>query len=80
MEKPLRENPTTGFPLRLEIPHNPRDTHFPTATTAARLPFRLHLKWRDNPAYGYILEWLDASQERFGGRETNAWHPLQRPI
>ncbi|HVA71600.1 MAG TPA: hypothetical protein VNF02_00710, partial [Candidatus Limnocylindrales bacterium] len=50
--------------LRLEIPHNPRDSHFPTATTAARLPFRLHLKWRDNPAYGYILEWLDAGFRR----------------
>ena len=57
--KPLRGNPTTGFPLRLGIPHNPRDSHFPTATTAARLPLRLHLKWRDNPGYGYILKWLD---------------------
>ena len=26
-------NPT--FPVRLEIPHNPRDSHFPTAPTAA---------------------------------------------
>jgi hypothetical protein len=23
------------FPARLEIPHNPRDSHFPTAPTAA---------------------------------------------
>jgi hypothetical protein len=23
------------FPPRLEIPHNPRDSHFPTAPTAA---------------------------------------------
>ncbi len=35
VEKPLRGNPKKqGFPLRLEIPPNPRDFHFPTATTA----------------------------------------------
>ena len=34
MEKPLRGKPKTGFPLRLEIPHTPRDSHFPTATAA----------------------------------------------
>ena len=33
-------------------------------TTAARLALRLHFKWRDNPDYGFILEWLDA----FSGR------------
>ena len=33
--KPLRGNPKTGFPLRLEIPQKPRDSHFPTVTTAA---------------------------------------------
>src|SRR5215469_11732493 len=35
VEKPLRgkvRKPT--FPLRLEIPHNPRDSHFPTAPAA----------------------------------------------
>ena len=34
VEKPLRGNPKTGFPLRLEIPHTPRDSHFPTASAA----------------------------------------------
>ena len=35
-----------------------RDSHFPTAATAAVA--RLHFKWRDNRGYGYILKWLDA--------------------
>jgi hypothetical protein len=35
VEKPLRGNPKTGFPLRLEIPQRARDSHFPTASTAA---------------------------------------------
>ena len=35
VEKPLRGKPKTGFPLRLEIPPTPRDSHFPTAPTAA---------------------------------------------
>jgi transposase len=35
VEKPLRGKPKAGFPLRLEIPQNRRDSHFPTATTAA---------------------------------------------
>ena len=34
-EKPLRGNPKAGFPLRLEIPQRARDSHFPTASTAA---------------------------------------------
>ena len=34
VEKPLRGNPKTGFPLRLGIPHTPRDSHFPTASAA----------------------------------------------
>src|ERR1700675_39715 len=34
VEKPLRGNPKTGFPLRLEIPQRARDSHFPTASTA----------------------------------------------
>lgn len=36
VEKPLRGKPKAGFPLRLEIPHTARDSHFPTAaaTTA----------------------------------------------
>jgi transposase len=34
VEKPLRGKPKTGFPLRLEIPQTPRDSHFPTATAA----------------------------------------------
>src|SRR5216683_1216644 len=33
--KPLRGNPKAGFPLRLEIPPKARDSHFPTAATAA---------------------------------------------
>ncbi len=33
-----------------------RDSHFPTAPVAG---LRLHLKWRDDPLYGYILRWLD---------------------
>jgi len=35
VEKPLRGKPKTGFPRRLEIPQRRRDSHFPTATTAA---------------------------------------------
>src|SRR5260221_3494986 len=35
VEKPLRGKPKTGFPLRLGIPQRARDSHFPTATTAA---------------------------------------------
>ncbi|MGH9571998.1 MAG: hypothetical protein ACRD40_00495, partial [Candidatus Acidiferrales bacterium] len=35
VEKPLRGKPKAGFPLRLGIPPNPRDSHFPTAATAA---------------------------------------------
>jgi len=35
VEKPLRGNPKAGFPLRLEIPPKARDSHFPTAATAA---------------------------------------------
>jgi transposase len=40
VEKTLREKaPRRAFPLRLEIPPTPRDSHFPTATTRSR-----HLK------------------------------------
>jgi transposase len=35
VEKPLRGNPKAGFPPRLEIPQRSRDSHFPTASTAA---------------------------------------------
>ncbi len=35
VEKPLRGNPKAGFPLRSEIPQRARDSHFPTASTAA---------------------------------------------
>ena len=35
VEKPLRGNPKTGFPRRLEIPQRARDSHFPTASAAA---------------------------------------------
>jgi transposase len=34
--KPLRGKPTTGFPLRLEIPQPRRDSHFPTAAATTR--------------------------------------------
>src|SRR5581483_3478845 len=34
VEKPLRGKPNAGFPLRLEIPHSPRDFHFPTPAAA----------------------------------------------
>ena len=34
VEKPLRGKPKAGFPLRLEIPQQRRDSHFPTATAA----------------------------------------------
>lgn len=37
VEKPLRGKPTAGFPLRLEIPPTPRDSHFPTASAAGHL-------------------------------------------
>jgi len=37
VEKPLRGNPKTGFPLRLEIPQRARDSHFPTAATTGSL-------------------------------------------
>ncbi len=43
-------------PLRLGIPHPPRDSHFPTAATTN---FRLHFQCLDNLSYGYILKWLD---------------------
>lgn len=32
-----------AFPLRLEIPHTPRDSHFPTATTAVSQPQTGHI-------------------------------------
>ena len=32
-----------AFPLRLGIPHNPRDSHFPTATTAVSQPQTGHI-------------------------------------
>lgn len=35
VEKALRGNPKTGFPLRLEIPQSARNSHFPTASAAA---------------------------------------------
>jgi transposase len=35
VEKPLGGNPKAGFPPRLEIPQRARDSHFPTASTAA---------------------------------------------
>src|SRR5690348_17109414 len=38
VEKPLRGKPKAGFPLRLEIPPNPRDSHFPTTSAAAFIP------------------------------------------
>src|ERR1700674_501877 len=56
VEKPLRGNPKTGFPLRLEIPQTARDSHFPTATAAA---VRLHRKCPDNTPESYIPKWLD---------------------
>src|SRR5882762_4497019 len=56
VEKPLRGNPKTGFPLRLEIPPSARDSHFPTAPAAA---VRLHRKCPDKPTESYILKWLD---------------------
>jgi transposase len=34
VEKPLRGKPKAGFPLRLEIPQQQPDSHFPTATAA----------------------------------------------
>jgi hypothetical protein len=34
VEKPLRGKPKAGFPLRLRIPQQRRDSHFPTATAA----------------------------------------------
>src|ERR1700686_4490881 len=61
VEKPLRGNPKTGFPLRLEIPQTARDSHFPTATAAA---VRLHRKCPDNTPESYIPKWLD-TQCRF---------------
>jgi transposase len=35
VEKALRGKPKPGFPRRLEIPQNRRDSHFPTATATA---------------------------------------------
>src|ERR1700686_4881373 len=58
VEKPLRGNPKTGFPLRLEIPQTARDSHFPTATAAA---VRLHRKCPDNTPESYIPKWLDTA-------------------
>src|SRR5712691_6966770 len=65
VEKALRGNPKTGFPLRLEIPQTARDSHFPTATAAV---VRLHRKCPDNPPQSYILKWLDTEgRRRVGG-------------
>jgi transposase len=38
VEKPLRGKGKATFPLRLEIPHKARDSHFPTATAAVHRP------------------------------------------
>jgi transposase len=44
VEKTLRgKAPLRAFPLRLEIPHTPRDFHFPTATTAVSQPQTGHI-------------------------------------
>jgi transposase len=44
VEKTLRgKAPRRAFPLRLEIPHTPRDSHFPTATTAVSQPQTGHI-------------------------------------
>ena len=37
VEKTLREKVQRSFPLNLQIPHNTRDSHFPTASTATNL-------------------------------------------
>ena len=59
VEKPLRgklQKPT--FPLSLQIAQKARDSHFPTAATAAGL--RLHFQCLDGRTHGYIFKWLDA--------------------
>ena len=44
VEKTLRgKAQRRAFPLRLEIPHTPRDSHFPTATTAVSQPQTGHI-------------------------------------
>ena len=44
VEKTLRgKAPRRAFPLRLGIPHTPRDSHFPTATTAISQPQTGHI-------------------------------------
>src|SRR6266478_5787554 len=48
VEKTLRGKVQTTFPLRLEIPQTPRDSHFPTApaTTVPAPPSRFRTKPR----------------------------------
>src|ERR1700674_5574886 len=70
VEKPLRGNPKTGFPLRLEIPPTARDSHFPTAATAAGV--RLHRKCPDNLPESYILKWLDTAIQRRASKSACA--------
>jgi hypothetical protein len=52
VEKPLRGNPKSGFPLRLEIPQKARVSHFPTAATpAVRQPSSGHIMCYENRTF-----------------------------
>jgi hypothetical protein len=49
------------FPPSLQIAQKARDSHFPTAATAAGL--RLHFQCLDGRPHGYIFKWLDTNSE-----------------
>jgi hypothetical protein len=51
VEKPLRGNPwKPGFPLRLEIPQQTRDFHFPPASTTTSLTIAITFNKMQKPA------------------------------
>jgi hypothetical protein len=52
------KSPKPDFPPSLQIAQKARDSHFPTAATAAGL--RLHFQCLDDRHQGYIFKWLDA--------------------
>src|SRR5690348_16174004 len=91
VEKPLRGKPKAGFPLRLEIPPNPRDSHFPTTSAAAFIPLpnpkaipSPSASSRSNSSTlpgGYDVSRLFHANSKFaGGRELgDNQRPMARP-
>jgi hypothetical protein len=67
VKKTLRRKvPNQTFPPSLQIAQKARDSHFPTAATAAAL--RLHFQCLDGGPQGYILNGL--TRESRPGRMT----------